>query len=129
VRRLGLLVAICLAAGGPLATGAIAAQTPLSDCQKHDRLTQSYTIAQLRSALADMPADQKEYTDCYGVIQNQLFARVQRLRGHGSGGGSGGTPVWVPIVVAVAAVLLVGGGLAAAAARRGGGDGGGASSP
>jgi hypothetical protein len=59
---------------------AFAAQTgALADCNVHAQLTQHYSVGQLQDALANMGADQKEYTDCYDVIQRALLGDVGRL--------------------------------------------------
>jgi hypothetical protein len=61
-------------------TTALAADTgALADCNVHAQLTQHYSVGQLQDALANMGADQKEYTDCYDVIQRALLGDVGRL--------------------------------------------------
>ncbi len=105
-----------LALAGP-ALGAGSAAQALADCNAHDRLTQQYPTATLRSALATMPAEVKEYTDCYDVIQRQLLSQEGQLKGSGSGGSGGSLlPTWVIVVLAV---LIVGGaGFGTVALRR-----------
>lgn len=115
---LALLAALActLALAGP-ALGAGTAAQALADCNAHDRLTQHYPTAVLRTALSTMPAEVKEYTDCYDVIQRQLLSQEGQLKGSGSGGSGGSLlPTWVIVVVAI---LVVGGaGFGALALRR-----------
>lgn len=120
-----LLISTCLLAGlcGTGAPVALAANGGLSgavsDCNRHLRLTEHYSVAQLRNALATMPADVREYTPCYGIIQNQLFKQIGQLPG-GSGsasGGSGGSFISTPVLIVII-VIVVGGGAAAYIAYR-----------
>jgi hypothetical protein len=47
-----------------------------------------------------MPADVKEYTDCYDVVQRQLLAQIGGGHGGGAGGsGSGGSFLPTPLLV------------------------------
>lgn len=55
---------------------AAARGTAVADCIAHGGLTRSYSVAQLRIAVATMPAHVKEYTDCYDVIQQALGAEI-----------------------------------------------------
>jgi hypothetical protein len=116
------VVACSLCAAGPLTGGADAAGLSgvVADCNTHTRLTHQYTVAQLRNALATMPADIKEYSDCSDVIQRQLLAQLGGLRGHGgSGSGSGGGSFLpTPVIVVLALLVLGGAGFAAYAWRR-----------
>lgn len=113
VGTLGLLALV-------LAPGASAAISPVvADCNSHATLTRSYSVAELRAALAGMPADVKEYTNCYDLIQRALLTKVGSVHAAGgSKGGSGGSilPVWLIVLLAV--LLLGGGGAALAASRR-----------
>ena len=88
-------------------------------------LQQDEVDGQLRTALSTMPADVKEYTDCYDVIQRALLAQIGSSHQSGGGGqGSGGSFLPTPLIV-VLVVLVVGtAGFAAVAARRRGGGGG-----
>ena len=75
-------------------------------------------MAELRTALATIPVDIKEYTNCGDVIQRALLAELASLRGHGGSGQGGGSflPTWLIIVLAL---LVVGGaGLVVYAARQ-----------
>ena len=74
---LALLCALSLAV--PVLAGAATGGTPsqaISDCNSHDKLTAYYSPSVLRAALARMPSDVKEYTDCYDVIEQQLFKEI-----------------------------------------------------
>ena len=86
--RLVAMLVLAGAVAGPLASAPAsgAAPNPNADCNANSRLTAHYTPAQLRRALATMPADVKEYTDCYDVIQRTLLADLGQLHGSGSGG-------------------------------------------
>jgi hypothetical protein len=115
-----LVLATCLAAPGP--AGALS--RVVKDCNAHNQLTGHYTVGQLRTALATMPADVKEYTPCYQLIQNQLFRQLGKpVPGTGGAGSSnsGGSFISIPVLIAVIVVVLAGAGLALRAARRGGG--------
>jgi hypothetical protein len=104
-RRLLSVAALVGALSGwlVLAQPAAAGLTPaVADCNQHANLTHAYTAAQLTRALATMPADIREYTDCYDVIQRALLAALPRHGGGGSGGGGGSflpTPVLIILVL------------------------------
>jgi hypothetical protein len=111
-RVITVLSLVCALAAGPAAAVAAAAggdtpQAAIADCSANDRLTQHYSAATLTAALAQLPADVREYSDCYDVIEKQLFAELGHSSSGGSGGGSssGGSvlPTWLLIVI----VLLV----------------------
>jgi hypothetical protein len=126
-RHILRLVATLLLAGAvalPVAPPAAlaAAPSPVADCNANSRLTAHYTPAQLRHALASMPADVKEYTDCYDVIQRALLADLGQLPGSGSGG-SGGSFLPTPVLIVLVVLVLGGAGLATVALRRRGGGG------
>ncbi|MBV8220521.1 MAG: hypothetical protein JO325_18810 [Solirubrobacterales bacterium] len=112
-RRLFIVFAlVCALAAGPAVAVAAAAagdtpQAAIADCSANDRLTHHYSAATLTAALAQLPADLREYSDCYDVIEKQLFAQLGSSASGASGGGSssGGSvlPTWLLIVI----VLLV----------------------
>ena len=83
----------------------------ITDCNDNGKLTSHYSSDALRSALADMPADVREYTDCYDVIEKQLFAQLGSSSSGTSGGGSssGGSvlPTWLVIVIVVLALAAL----------------------
>jgi hypothetical protein len=90
----------------------------VADCNTHTRLTQTYTAAQLRTALNTMPADVKEYTNCYDVIQRALLADIGQIKADSGGSGGGGSSFLPTPLLIVLGVLLVGAGVFAVIARR-----------
>jgi hypothetical protein len=90
----------------------------VADCNAHGQLLHHYTVQELQTALATMPADIKQYTSCPDVIDHQLLVQLGKLPGSGGSGSGGGSflPVWLIVVL----VLLVAGGAAfgAVAVRR-----------
>jgi hypothetical protein len=117
-RRLVLAPVLALAVLLASAGQAAALSGPVRDCNAHNAQTQHYTIPQLRGALATMPADIKEYTSCYQVIQNQLFQQLGIIKPRGGSGGGGGSSATMPLIVGLIAILLIGGSLAYRASRR-----------
>jgi hypothetical protein len=105
------IIALCttLAVVGPSVAVAASssAASVIADCQAHNKLTGSYTTRTLEHALATLPADVAEYTDCHDVIQSQL---LQQLRGNdqgaGSGAGSGGSFLPTPVIVILVILAL-----------------------
>ena len=95
---------------------------PVRDCNAHGQLTGHYTVAQLRGALATMPADVKEYTNCGDVIQRKLLQQLGGLKGHGGSGGGGGSFLPAPLIVVLALLLVGGAGFGVYAWRRRGSD-------
>jgi hypothetical protein len=108
--------ALAAAASGDTAAAAIA------DCSANDRLTHHYSAATLTAALAKLPADVREYSDCYDVIEKQLFAQLGTSSSNGSGGGSssGGSvlPTWLLIVIILLALGALTFGALAIRSRR-----------
>jgi hypothetical protein len=120
IRGLFCVIVCSLLAAGPL-TGVVdaAGLSPVvADCNTHARLTHQYSLAQLRNALATMPADVKEYTNCSDVIQRQLLAQLGGVHGHGGSGTQGGSFLPTPVIVVLALLVLGGAGFAAYAWRR-----------
>jgi hypothetical protein len=118
----GLLVAG--SAGVAASSASAAGLSPVvADCNAHGRLTRHYTVTQLRSALATIPADIAEYTDCHDVIQHQLLVQLGKLPGNGGSGQGGGSflPTWLIVVLAILVVAAGGFGVLALRNRRGGG--------
>ena len=108
------LLALSACAVAPSAVAAASAGGALADCNAHAQLTLTYSTGQLQTALRTMPADQKEYTDCYDVIQRALLAdigHVHAAAGDSQQGGSSflSTPVIIGIVVIAFAAVMVGG--------------------
>jgi hypothetical protein len=128
MRRLvtSLAIACALLAAAPGAAAAAAsgsAQQVLTDCNDHGSLTGHYTADALRNALASMPADMREYTDCYDVIEKQLFAQLGTSPNGGSsttGSSSGGSvlPTWLVIVIVILALAALTFGALAIRRRR-----------
>jgi hypothetical protein len=120
-RSLALLIALSAVTLMPSRALAVTTSQVVADCNAHGRLVQHYSDATLRAALATLPADVAEYTDCADVIRKQLLAQVSGAKSSGSGtGGSGGSflPTWVIVLLVI--VILGGAGATLAARRRGG---------
>lgn len=122
--RRALLIALGVLTILPAA--ALAGSPVTTDCYRHTMLTRHYTVAQLRAALATMPADVKEYTSCYTVIEDQLFHQLGKpvpgsgdQSGGGSSGSSGGSFISTPLLVALIVIVVGGAGFTYAAWRRG----------
>lgn len=124
VRSVLAVVAVLSACCGALSPAvSVAAQTrPVADCNSHGHLTQTYSDAQLRTALSTMSADVKEYTDCYDVIQRALLAQLGNPTGASNGGnGSGGSFLPIPVIIVLVLLILAAVAFAVAAIRRRGG--------
>jgi hypothetical protein len=107
-----LLTGAVLAVSGPAVTPAFAAGNPVvSDCFSHGKLTQTYTKAELRHALAVMSSYVKQYSNCQSVVENALANGTVSANGTGksSGGSSISTPVIIVIVVVVLAIVAFAG--------------------
>jgi hypothetical protein len=128
MRRLvtSLAVLCALSAAAPAVVSAQSggtAQEAITDCNDHGTLTAHYSTDTLRTALATMPADVREYTDCYDVIEKQLFTQLGSTSGGSSGSGgssSGGSvlPTWLVIVIVVLALAALTFGALAIRRRR-----------
>jgi hypothetical protein len=121
-----LLVLIALSALMLMPSRALAVTNSqvVADCNAHGRLVQHYSNARLRAALATLPADVAEYTNCADVIRKQLLAQVSGAKSSGPGSGTGGSggsflPTWVIVLLVI---LILGGAGATLAARRQGGE-------
>jgi len=132
MRRAMILLALVCALPMAAATvaGAASGGTPaeaIADCNDHGTLTSYYSPTTLRAALAQMPVDVKEYTDCYDVIERQLFKELGSsapgTATTGSSSGSSFLPTWLVIVIVVLALAAITFG-AMAIRRRSGGPGG-----
>jgi hypothetical protein len=106
-----LLTGAVLAVSGPAVTPAFAAGNPVvADCYSHGKLTQTYTKAELRHALAVMSSYIKQYSNCQSVVENALANGTVSANGTGKSGGSSiSTPVIIVIVVAVLAIVAFAG--------------------
>jgi len=105
-----------------LATASGGAGTVLTDCRDHGKLTQAYTVAALRGALATMPADIAQYTNCQDVIQTALNAAIHSPGGVATvSGDSGGSflPTWLIVVLVALALAAAAFGATAMRRRRG----------
>jgi len=123
-----LAASLCVLALGlarpPVAFAATSASasTVIMDCREHGKLTQTYTIAALRTALATMPADVAQYTDCQDVIQTVLNGAIHSPAGVATeSGDSGGSflPTWLIVVLVLLALAAAGFGALAVRRRRG----------
>jgi hypothetical protein len=119
-RSSAVIAAVAVLAVGLLAAAPASAALSgaVADCNTHTRLTQTYTAAELRTALNTMPADVKEYTDCYDVIQRALLADIGGIKADGSGSGDGGSSFLPTPLLIVLGVLVVGAGVFAVIAYR-----------
>jgi hypothetical protein len=109
--------ALGLALAGPASAGIGSAV--LADCNTHDALTKSYTDAELRNALATMPATMREYTDCQDVITRALDnALGTGGKNNGAGTSSGGSSLSTGLIVVIVVLVLVACTLGAIAIRR-----------
>jgi hypothetical protein len=77
-----LSVCLLVPSGSALASGA----DVLKDCSNNGRLSKTYTQKEYRQALAQMPTDLREYSDCADIIRRAELG----LAGGGSGGGGSG---------------------------------------
>jgi hypothetical protein len=134
-RRLTALVcALCVLAVAAVATPALGAGNPiLTEC-KTGKLSHPYTVSQLRHALNVMPADLKQYSSCFDVVQQAL---VTARRNHGTlpapkNQGSGGSFLPTPVIIILVILILAAvtfGALAVRRRRAGGDSAGGDSAP
>ena len=120
-----LLVACAAVAALLVLPGQALAISPVTtDCNAHTKLTHHYSVSELRTALATMPADVKEYTGCYQVIEDQLFLQLGKKPPNSgstsSSNGGSSSFLSTPVLIAVILVIVLGGVLAFIAARRAG---------
>jgi hypothetical protein len=106
----------CLTAATPAWAG-IGAPV-IADCQAHLRLTHHYTVAQLNNALATLPADTYEYTNCAKVIQAALTNPGGKGANNGTGSGSGGSFLPTPVIVVLVLLVLAAVTFGAVSVRR-----------
>lgn len=109
------VLAVALLAAAPASARL---SNPVVDCNANSRLTQTYTPSQLRTALNTMPAQIKEYTNCYDVIQRALLADIGGIKADGGGSGGGGSSFLPTPLLIVLGVLIVAAGAFAVIARR-----------
>jgi hypothetical protein len=127
-RAITLVALVCaLSAGAPALAGAASGGSPsqaITDCNDHGQLTGHYSASTLRTALAQMPADVREYTNCYDVIERQLFKQLGTVKPGSTGAvaSSSGSflPTWLLVVIVVLALAAVTFGALAIRRRTGG---------
>jgi hypothetical protein len=84
--------------------------SPVSDCNLHGALTYRYTVAQLRHGLVTMPANVKEYTDCYDVLERKLLSQAASRRPDANSVGdpsSGGSMLPTSLIAVLALLALI----------------------
>ena len=81
-RLLTALTILCLAAP--------AAAKLLRDACRDEHIDGTYTLAQYKQALDQLPADSDEYTACREVLQRGRLAALGAGKSRGGGGGTGG---------------------------------------
>jgi hypothetical protein len=136
-RAITMLALVCaLSMAAPMVAGAASSGTAseaISDCNAHGTLTRYYSPSALRAALAQMPSDVKEYTDCYDVIERQLFKELgQTAPGTTTtptSSSSSFLPTWLIIVIVLLALAAITFGAMAIRRRSGGPGGPGAGGP
>jgi hypothetical protein len=129
-RYLVTIALVCAIGPCMIATPAVAASGAgaVADCNAHGTLTTHYSPAQLRNALDTMPADVKEYTNCYDVIQRALVGELGQSPtsgGRQSGSSSGDSLLPTPVIVVLALLVVAGAAFGIVALRRRGAVGGG----
>jgi hypothetical protein len=95
----------------------------IADCNSHNQLTQSYSIAELQNALATMPADVSEYTNCKDVINRELLIQEGKIKGTAPGSvsgsdSSGSSFLPTPVIIVLVVLLLAAATFGALALRR-----------
>lgn len=85
LRRLPVAAAVVLCLLVPAAPALASGDAVIKDCVRNGRLTKQYSQREYRSALANLPTDVDEYTDCRDIIRRAQL-------GLGSGGGGGSPP-------------------------------------
>jgi hypothetical protein len=89
MRRAILLTLLLTLVGAAVAHAS--ATSVIRDCTLDGVLQGSYTQKELRGALANLPSDVDEYTNCRDIIR-----AAQLAGGSGGGGGTGSTPAATP---------------------------------
>jgi len=119
-RRAITVVALALAVSAGAPAAVLAASRPtsaqaISDCYNHDQLTRSYPSEVLRAALSRMSSDVREYSDCYDVIERQLFKQLGKPTSAvsttsapaPSSSGSSFLPTWLIVVIVLLALAAI----------------------
>lgn len=124
MRKLRVTLTILCALGAlygavlPSPAGAAGVSPVITDCSLHGELTKHYSVAELRSALSNMPVDDREYTNCPDVINRALLAGIGPINGGSGSGGGSFLPVWVIVVLVVLVLAGAASGVVALRNRR-----------
>jgi hypothetical protein len=118
IRRRLLLASIAtvLISASPASAG-IGAPV-IADCQAHLHLTHHYTVSQLKNALATLPADTAEYTNCQQVIESALTHPDGPGANNGAGSGSGSSFLPTPVLIVLVLLVLAAATFGALSIRR-----------
>lgn len=103
---LALLVVVTISLVWALPARAGIGAPVIADCDAHATLTQHYTVAQLKNALATLPAAVQTYTNCEQVITQALNKALGNGKGNGTAGGSGSSFLPTPVIVVLVLLLL-----------------------
>jgi hypothetical protein len=90
----------------------------IADCQAHLHLTHHYTVSQLKNALATLPADTAEYTNCQQVIESALTHPDGPGANNGAGSGSGSSFLPTPVLIVLVLLVLAAATFGALSIRR-----------
>jgi hypothetical protein len=108
LRALACLVVTVALAGGAVAPALGASSTSsviINDCQATGKLSHSYTLAELQTALNTMPAYVKQYSSCYDVITQGIIT-VKHHKQTGPSGGGGGSFLPTPVIIVLVVLIL-----------------------
>ncbi len=118
MRRVVLLIAVLAVSATP-AAARVGGADVIRDCTAHGHLTHRFKAGEYRAALRSLPADEREYGNCYDVIQRAEIQAIGHATGEPGAGGqrpsgpsssSGGLPT--PLLVLL--ILLAAGAVAGA---------------
>ncbi len=114
------LVAVATGLAAAVPARAASGKAVIADCNAHNTLTRTYSIAALEDALRTMPADVAEYTDCHDVIERALLTQEGKLHRSGSvsGSSSGSSFLPTPLIVLLVVLALAAATLGGLALRR-----------
>ena len=102
----------------PIALGANTVGNPvLQDCNANGAITHNFTLAQLRHALAIMPASDKEYGNCQDAITAAII-KVKANKPIVSNSDAGGSFLPTPVIVILVVLILAAVTFGALAVRR-----------
>ncbi|MCW2990944.1 MAG: hypothetical protein JWM73_1538 [Solirubrobacterales bacterium] len=83
------VVALCLLT--PVSPALASGADVLRDCNDHGRLTKEYSQREYRQALAQIPSDLKQYTDCENIIRRAQLGQPVSPGGDANAGNPFGT--------------------------------------